>query len=113
MPDPIIPRRPRRPRPRLHHIVAYLRQVRLSHGIEPPVLAKRIGVSRELLSRWECGVCHPCLTNLYAWANALELDLIPCPLTKPSTNQPSLNEESPILHSYRALRSNMPGIARR
>lgn len=113
MPDPLIPRSPRVRRPSLHPIVAYLRSVRLAHGIAPSILARRIGVSRELLSRWECGVCHPRLTHLYAWANALELDLLPCPLTKPSTNQPSLNEASPILHSYRALRSNMPSIPRR
>ena len=92
---------------------AELRRIRLTHDITARALAQRIGVSPCVLSRWEHGGGLT-VFMLIAWAAALQLDLTLCPKPiKPSTNQPSLNEASPILHSYRALRSNTPALRRR
>lgn len=97
----------------LHPLIAELRRLRLAHIITTQSIAHRIGTSPTTFCRWERGVVQPRFAYLLAWANALELDLTLCPLTKPSTKRPSLSETSPILHSYRALRSNTPGIVRR
>lgn len=96
----------------VHPLMAELRRIRLSHNITGKSLAKCIGVCQTVHTRWEKGDVQPRLAHLIAWANALQLDLTLCP-TKPSTKQPSLNETSPILHSYRALKCSTPGIVRR
>jgi predicted transcriptional regulator len=52
-------------------IVSELRQARINKGIGQYIMCEKIGLAKNILSRWECGQVQPGLFNLQAWANAL------------------------------------------
>jgi len=54
----------------------YLRKYRLKAGLSKSELARRIGVSRQLISRWEDGVTENIsLPYLIAMMNAMDVDV--------------------------------------
>jgi transcriptional regulator with XRE-family HTH domain len=52
-------------------LIALLAAARQAQGITQRDLADRIGVTDDLVSRWESGVRQPRLDNLVAWVAAL------------------------------------------
>jgi transcriptional regulator with XRE-family HTH domain len=56
-------------------LVSKLIDARKAQSLSVYELAKRIGVQRILLSKWEQGLAIPSLANATRWANALNLNL--------------------------------------
>lgn len=50
-------------------------QLRLDHGLSQEALANKLGVSRQAVSRWECGETLPDTENLIALADLFEVSL--------------------------------------
>jgi transcriptional regulator with XRE-family HTH domain len=59
-------------------IITQLVALRKSQGLSGYALAKRLGVPRTTLKRWEEGTVTPSLSNVTAWAAALNHSLILC-----------------------------------
>jgi transcriptional regulator with XRE-family HTH domain len=61
-------------------LISKLVAAREAQGLSVYALAKRIGVQRILLSKWEQGLAMPSLANATRWANALNLTLSLAPM---------------------------------
>ena len=51
-----------------------LRAAREEHGFTQELVAQRLGVSRQAVSKWETGKADPSTTNLLALASLYEID---------------------------------------
>jgi transcriptional regulator with XRE-family HTH domain len=58
-------------------LVKHLMVIRMGHGVSQEKLAKRVGVSQQVLSSWERGVCRPTRRSLRRWALALGQEPLP------------------------------------
>lgn len=56
-------------------IISELRKARVKRGIGQDILCEKIGITKNLLSRWECGQVQPRLFNIQAWANSLGYEI--------------------------------------
>jgi transcriptional regulator with XRE-family HTH domain len=61
-------------------IIPQLIAAREAQGLSVYALAKRIGVGRILLTRWEQGAANPSLDNATRWAAALNLTVTLTPM---------------------------------
>lgn len=55
-------------------LVDFLRETRLKLGYKQEYIAEKVGVASSTISRWENGTTTPNLTQVEAYANALQLD---------------------------------------
>lgn len=60
----------------MNPLIAELRNARAARGLSKAKLARRAGVLRQELERWEAGRVRPNVDTFVAWANALGFDVL-------------------------------------
>lgn len=66
----------RRAKPRIHPLLAKLREERITQRVAQTVLAERIGTDATSLGDWERGARQPGFALLLAWAQELGMKLV-------------------------------------